>query len=518
MLPLLLSFLQLSSSFYVYNISRNLHEAEQVFIAMGYKVVERQGRGGQDLVYEGEVNTQKVLDTATDLLVMHEEIGLIGELVAGGGGHVTLEQAIMQQFQTNTVQNTRSAGAHPQPQPPPQPQPQPQPGYSGYPPEGGEGSRYLGNDRGTSGGVLPQPPHQMMYGQPPQPVGQSPTAQGSHGVGGYERGVFAPLPLEAGVVAANQQQRKQYHDDPFTSEHEKLHQAFGRQGGILYENAEPPPDATLYENVQYQSAGSESALYHASDLLQLEANSKGNLENIAVTQEARKLFQQYPELARLPPQPGPPAEEPYSIDLKDLPPPVVRFTSTPASTPASLLVHSRSAITSSLVHSRSGGEYGRLSPLEEQPQALGNEVNEPEYQQQLQQQLNNPEYQQQQQQDCRPGRSPSTDSNMSSIDLYGSPQSQHLQHVYSRGRSTSTDSKESSIDIYTSGSGHKLAKYTLHPVHEEPTNPPSDPAPLPPSPLPRGTTHPLETNTQHPGGRPEQPTQPHGATTAADQT
>ena len=284
---------------------------------------------------------------------------------------MTLEQAIMQQYQTNTVQNTRSAGAHPQPppqpqpqpQPPPQPQPQPQPGYSGYPPEGAEGSRCLGNDRGTSGSVLPQPPHQMTYGQPPQPVGQPPTAQGPHGVGGYGRGVFALLPLEAGVVA-NQQQR----DDRFHPAHEKLHQAYARQGRTAYENValaarggdqrqhvaghggystgggakppnlpqmhpwadpylqrsgqpqgvrhayypgqvppgpayapvhEPPPDATLYENFP----GSESAIYqNAGDLLQCEANSERNLENITVTQEVRKLFQQYPELAGLPPQ------------------------------------------------------------------------------------------------------------------------------------------------------------------------------------------------------------------------
>ena len=251
---------------------------------------------------------------------------------------------------------------------------------------------------------------------------------------------------------------------------------------------EPPPNATRYQNVQYQSAASESAIYqNVSDVLQSKANSECNLENITVTQEVRKLFQQYPELAVLPPwqkdteqpasdddiedlyddgsnpvpvdaQPGPPAEEPCSFDVRDLPPPVVRFTSTHASAPASEFY---SGITSSLVGSRSGGKCGRLSPVEEQPPGLGDRVNEPEYQRQLQQQFNNPEYQQQQEQDCRPGRSPSTDGNMSSIDLYWSPQSQHLQRVYSRGRSTSTDSNSPTP-----------ARRKMSPVPEHSSHPP----------------------------------------------
>ena len=46
---------------------------------MGYKSTDK--KEGQDLVYEGEVNLPTVLETATDLLVMHEEIYLLQEMV-----------------------------------------------------------------------------------------------------------------------------------------------------------------------------------------------------------------------------------------------------------------------------------------------------------------------------------------------------------------------------------------------------------------------------------------------------
>ena len=84
----------------MYNISRNLHRAEKVFHAMGYQSTDKKEREGQDLVYEGEVNPALVLETATDLLVMREEIGLLQQLVdyllSEGVVHVVLEQVIQQ--------------------------------------------------------------------------------------------------------------------------------------------------------------------------------------------------------------------------------------------------------------------------------------------------------------------------------------------------------------------------------------------------------------------------------------
>ena len=72
--------LQLSTSYYVYNISRNLHHAEKVFLAMGYKRTDKKEKESLDFVYEGEVNIVPVLETATDLLVMHEEVVLLQEM------------------------------------------------------------------------------------------------------------------------------------------------------------------------------------------------------------------------------------------------------------------------------------------------------------------------------------------------------------------------------------------------------------------------------------------------------
>ena len=84
----------------MYNISRNLHRAEKVFHAMGYQSTDKKEREGQDLVYEGDVSPALVLETATDLLVMREEIGLLQQLVdyllSEGVVHVVLEQVIQQ--------------------------------------------------------------------------------------------------------------------------------------------------------------------------------------------------------------------------------------------------------------------------------------------------------------------------------------------------------------------------------------------------------------------------------------
>ena len=74
---------QLSTSFYVYNISRHLHHAEKVFLAMGYRHTDKkEKKESQDLVYDGDVKTVQVLETATDLLVMHEEVLHLKEKVA----------------------------------------------------------------------------------------------------------------------------------------------------------------------------------------------------------------------------------------------------------------------------------------------------------------------------------------------------------------------------------------------------------------------------------------------------
>ena len=59
----------------MYNISRHLHHAEEAFKAMGYRATDKkEKKETQDLVYDGDVKLAPVLETATDLLVMHEEV------------------------------------------------------------------------------------------------------------------------------------------------------------------------------------------------------------------------------------------------------------------------------------------------------------------------------------------------------------------------------------------------------------------------------------------------------------
>ncbi|CAI7993559.1 hypothetical protein GBAR_LOCUS1277, partial [Geodia barretti] len=75
--------MKLSTSFYVYNISRHLHHAEEAFKAMGYRATDKkEKKETQDLVYDGDVKLPPVLETATDLLVMHEEVVHLQEAVA----------------------------------------------------------------------------------------------------------------------------------------------------------------------------------------------------------------------------------------------------------------------------------------------------------------------------------------------------------------------------------------------------------------------------------------------------
>ena len=81
----------------MYNIARKLPGAEQVFLVMGYQ--QQQQGEGQVLEYLGEVNKGAVLETATDLLVMYEEVRVIREevkrLYHRGMGHGLLERVIM---------------------------------------------------------------------------------------------------------------------------------------------------------------------------------------------------------------------------------------------------------------------------------------------------------------------------------------------------------------------------------------------------------------------------------------
>ena len=85
----------------MYNISRHLHHAEKVFLAMGYRQTDKkEKKESQDLVYDGDVSNAKVLETATDLLVMHEEVihlkEKVSRLLRSGMGYGSLAQTVAQ--------------------------------------------------------------------------------------------------------------------------------------------------------------------------------------------------------------------------------------------------------------------------------------------------------------------------------------------------------------------------------------------------------------------------------------
>ena len=87
----------------MYNIARKLYHAEKVFLAMGYRHTDREKKEGQDLVYEGDVNLVSVLDTATDLLVMHEEVKYFEAVLSRHGGASLLDVVLQRQRQIYEV-------------------------------------------------------------------------------------------------------------------------------------------------------------------------------------------------------------------------------------------------------------------------------------------------------------------------------------------------------------------------------------------------------------------------------
>ncbi len=77
---LCLFFLQLSSSYYVYQVSKKLKGAEEILQAMGYVKVGG-SREAQELKYEGDVTSSKIAETAADLVILDAELQRISDLV-----------------------------------------------------------------------------------------------------------------------------------------------------------------------------------------------------------------------------------------------------------------------------------------------------------------------------------------------------------------------------------------------------------------------------------------------------
>ena len=106
------SALQLSSSFYVYQVSKKLAHAEHILMFMGYKSISSGSQDIQELNYEGEVDSNKVLETAADLVILHSELELVKELVERVLGEprtaavVSLQEILKARSQTKSYNET----------------------------------------------------------------------------------------------------------------------------------------------------------------------------------------------------------------------------------------------------------------------------------------------------------------------------------------------------------------------------------------------------------------------------
>lgn len=104
--------LKLSSSFYVYQVSKKLAHAEHILMFMGYKSIRPDSQEVQELNYEGEVVARQVLETAADLVILHSELELVKRLVESvlaeprAATGVTLPQILKARSETTSYEET----------------------------------------------------------------------------------------------------------------------------------------------------------------------------------------------------------------------------------------------------------------------------------------------------------------------------------------------------------------------------------------------------------------------------
>ena len=72
--------IQLSSSYYVYQVAKKLKGAEELLQAMGYEKIGG-SREAQELKYTGDVDSNKIAETAADLVILDGELDRIKSLV-----------------------------------------------------------------------------------------------------------------------------------------------------------------------------------------------------------------------------------------------------------------------------------------------------------------------------------------------------------------------------------------------------------------------------------------------------
>ena len=91
--------MQLYGSFYVYQVAKNLKEAEKILIAMGYSPDTSAGHQEfQELKYNGAVNLDLVAKTAADIVVLQCDLDLLignARAIANDHNQVTLTDILM---------------------------------------------------------------------------------------------------------------------------------------------------------------------------------------------------------------------------------------------------------------------------------------------------------------------------------------------------------------------------------------------------------------------------------------
>ncbi len=73
--------MQLTNSYYVYNVDGKLGNAKDILVAMGYRPVTASSPATaiQELLYEGEVDKERVVSMATDLIILCSELDIVKE-------------------------------------------------------------------------------------------------------------------------------------------------------------------------------------------------------------------------------------------------------------------------------------------------------------------------------------------------------------------------------------------------------------------------------------------------------
>ncbi len=93
--------IQLSSSYYVYQVAKQLKGAEELLQAMGFEKIGG-SREAQELKYTGDVDSNKIAETAADLVILDGELDRIKSLVVyAQDEHISINLSIILQVRSH---------------------------------------------------------------------------------------------------------------------------------------------------------------------------------------------------------------------------------------------------------------------------------------------------------------------------------------------------------------------------------------------------------------------------------